>query len=175
MLAAEAHLHRSVNVYNWKQPCSVPPLCYNFSQIDAFLARADVRKALGIPSHVSWSECDTVVHLEFLDDWMRNLITQVETVVKANVTTLIYEGTNDIICNWYGALAWVNSMNYPGWSSAPNSTITTNGATSGYIKTANHLSFATILNAGHMVPMDAPAAALQMINDYFLGASKKRR
>jgi carboxypeptidase C (cathepsin A) len=168
MTAAALHLKRSVNVYNWKERCADPPLCYNFSNIDAFLARSDVRTALGIPEHVQWSECNMGVHLEFLDDWMENLISAVQNVLNAKVRTLVYEGTNDIICNWYGALNWVQSLNYPGFAAAPNTTLTTDNNTSGYVKTASDLTFAMILNAGHMVPRDQPAVALQMINDLFL-------
>lgn len=36
------------NVYDIRDACSDPPLCYNFSNIDNFLARPDVIQALGV-------------------------------------------------------------------------------------------------------------------------------
>ena len=35
--------HPKVNVYDIRIPCEKPPLCYDFSQSDVFLNRADVQ------------------------------------------------------------------------------------------------------------------------------------
>jgi len=36
------------NVYDIRKKCEHPPLCYDFSKVDKFLAREDVIKALGV-------------------------------------------------------------------------------------------------------------------------------
>lgn len=37
-----------MNPYDMREKCKVPPLCYNFSNVAAYLARADVRQTLGV-------------------------------------------------------------------------------------------------------------------------------
>jgi len=66
-------LHPKFNVYDIREPCTKPPLCYDFSQSDVFLNRADVQAALGIPDR-KWVECDKLVHTYLLGDWMTNLM-----------------------------------------------------------------------------------------------------
>jgi hypothetical protein len=36
------------NVYDIRRKCDYPPLCYDFSKVDKFLARSDVITALGV-------------------------------------------------------------------------------------------------------------------------------
>ena len=36
------------NVYDIRKKCEKPPLCYDFSLLDKLMARADVRKELGV-------------------------------------------------------------------------------------------------------------------------------
>lgn len=40
------------------------------------------------------------------------------------------------------------------------------GAKAGELRTSGPLSFLRVLDAGHMVPMDQPAAALAMVNAF---------
>jgi len=42
----------------------------------------------------------------------------------------------------------------------------TNGTVVGYNKSAGNLEFKTINKAGHMVPMDQPQSAWQMVTDF---------
>ena len=37
------------NVYDIRKKCDVPPLCYDFSEVDKYLNRPDVQKELGVP------------------------------------------------------------------------------------------------------------------------------
>ena len=81
---ARAGLDRSINPYDYTQPCLHPPLCYDTSkvykiifqpfaatvflcviQIENFLNQEDVRKALGVDR--SWSPCnpDVKQHVRF--------------------------------------------------------------------------------------------------------------
>lgn len=60
------------NVYDIREKCEHPPLCYDFSKIDKFVARKDVIELLGVQGR-SWTECRKDVHLALLTDWMLNL------------------------------------------------------------------------------------------------------
>lgn len=67
------------NVYDIRIPCENPPLCYDFSQMDTFLNRADVQQALGVDKH--WEEVDQMVHTYLLGDWMTNLVFKVGSIL----------------------------------------------------------------------------------------------
>lgn len=99
-------LHPKFNVYDIRIPCDAPPLCYDFSQSDAFLNRADVQEVLGVTGR-NWVECDTMVHTYLLGDWMTNLMPQVADMLdNSDIEVLVYSGDKDWICNWRGGEAW---------------------------------------------------------------------
>ena len=68
-------------MYDIRKECTYPPLCYDFSQVDKFLARSDIRAELGIPEHVKWEECNKLVHLLLLGDWIDSFQKDVEVVL----------------------------------------------------------------------------------------------
>ena len=57
LTTAEVKLGRSINPYDSRQPCKVPPLCYNMSGMTKFLSHSDVRADLGVGNH-SWEQCN---------------------------------------------------------------------------------------------------------------------
>lgn len=59
------------NVYDIRKKCDKPPLCYDFSNVDKFLAREDVIEALGVKGR-KWESCNMKVHTMLLGDWMTN-------------------------------------------------------------------------------------------------------
>ena len=65
-------LSPSFNVYDIRKKCDHPPLCYDFSLMDKFIAREDVREILGVGKR-SWSDCNMTVHTFMLGDWLLNL------------------------------------------------------------------------------------------------------
>ena len=90
-----------VNMYDVRVPCGNDRLCYDFSNIDEYLALDDVRAALGIPDRKKWSECNTLVDMFMVygGDWMKQFNTHVAEVLESGVRTLIYAGEYDFICN----------------------------------------------------------------------------
>ncbi|ETO19853.1 hypothetical protein RFI_17373 [Reticulomyxa filosa] len=90
-------------------------------------------------------------------------------MLMAGVTALIYHGNEDYIVNWIGGYNWVSNLQWTyqsQWNKAPNVTWTAGGVEAGSYKTYGGLTFLKVLNAGHMVPMDQPYNALQMIQQF---------
>ena len=58
----------NINVYDIRKECNFP-LCYDFSRLDRYIARKDVRAALGVGDR-EWTECDNTVHADMMGDWM---------------------------------------------------------------------------------------------------------
>jgi len=155
------------NPYNYKLACDNPPLCYDFSLADQYLAQASVQAALGVTGH-DWTECNMEVHTFLMGDWMVNLETVVPALL-ANYRVLVYSGVLDYICNWAGGEMWTTEMVWSGQQQFNNTKYVdwhVSGQTAGQARAASNLTFLKVNNAGHMVPMDQPVNALDMLKRF---------
>lgn len=100
------------NYYDIRIPCAVPPLCYDLSNVDKFLAREDVIEALGVQDR-HWVDCDPTVHEKLTKDWMADLTPEVAYLLAQNKEVLVYSGDKDFVCNWRGGEKWVNELKWP--------------------------------------------------------------
>ena len=94
----------------------------------------------------------------------RSFLSTLGSVVSSGVTTLIWAGDADWICNWFGNLDVANQINYSGKSAFAAKALapyTVNGKEGGQFKTQANLSFLRVYAAGHEVPYYQPALALQ--------------
>lgn len=144
-------------MYDIREECAAPPLCYDFSQSDVFLNDATVQETLGVTGR-KWVECDSMVHTYLLGDWMTNLMPQVASILDdSDVQVLVYSGDKDWICNWRGGEAWTldtkwaskkefNAQDFQEW--------TVDGQPAGAMRQYGDLHFLRVYEAGHMVPMD---------------------
>eukprot|EP01119_Soliformovum_irregulare_P019398 TRINITY_DN612_c0_g1_i1.p1 TRINITY_DN612_c0_g1~~TRINITY_DN612_c0_g1_i1.p1 ORF type:complete len:443 (-),score=117.82 TRINITY_DN612_c0_g1_i1:41-1369(-) len=166
------HLEYQPNPYDWKIACHDPPLCYDFSLVEQYLALPEVQKQLGVTGH-SWSTCNMAVHSMLLGDWVTNMEAHIPNILKSNTSVLVYSGELDYICNWKGGEAWTNAVNWPEqaqFNSTSYSTWSVNGKPAGSVKNAKNLTFLRVANAGHMVPLDQPANALDMLSRFLRNA-----
>jgi len=156
------------NVYDYAIPCANPPLCYDFSIMDTFLAQPAVQKALGVSPNADWSECNQIVHTLLLDDWIVNLDTVIPALLN-DYRMLVYSGELDYICNWVGGYSWCSNLVWPGQKQFNALNFTdwhVSGQVAGAAKNALNLTFLKVANAGHMVPMDQPKNALDMLRRF---------
>jgi len=156
------------NPYDYKIPCEDPPLCYDFSLADAYLAQPSVKAALGVTGH-DWTDCATAVHLLLLGDWMTNLDVHIPDLLANGYNVLVYSGMLDYICNWRGGDSWTSKLPWSGQQNFNKQNDTTwhvSGQPAGYAKAYQGFTFLKVLNAGHMVPMDQPKNALDMLKRF---------
>merc|ERR1711976_11209 len=99
------------NLYDIREKCTHPPLCYDFSPMDKFLAQDKVQKALNTTGR-SFSDCNMAVHTALLGDWMLSLQDKITYLLKNKVHLLVYSGDQDFICNWRGGEAWTNDATW---------------------------------------------------------------
>lgn len=59
------------NTYDIRRKCDVPPLCYDFSDLDTLLMDPKVIENLDVKGR-TWEQCDMKVHLALLLDWSTN-------------------------------------------------------------------------------------------------------
>jgi len=162
-----------MNPYDMRQKCEKPPLCYDFSSIDKFLNDPAIQRQLGIPSTMSWQQCNFQVNLQFMFDFMRNYHLLIPEMLEAGIRVLIYVGDQDFICNWIGNEQWVRKLEWSGKDefNAVSEGIYAmeNGQEIGNIRSHGGLTFLQVYQAGHMVPMDQPEKSLTMFNDFISG------
>eukprot|EP01040_Poterioochromonas_malhamensis_P009740 gene9740-10581_t len=174
------YYNTGLNPYDIRVPCGDNDLCYNLTNIDVFLNLESTRKALHVSDEVKkWESCNNAVNVMFAGDWMRNYHTELIEMLEDGVRVLIYAGDVDFICNWIGNKAWTQELSWSGqknfkaesdhaWVYADG----TNSKEGGQARTASaskgegSLTFLQVYEAGHMVPMDQPAAALSLLNTF---------
>jgi carboxypeptidase C (cathepsin A) len=170
---AEAQNFRTINVYNVKERCEVEPLCYDFSAVTNFLNEPHVVKALGANPNSDWEDCNQLVHLAMIGDWIGNYAVDLPPVLALGIPVLVYSGTDDFICNYIGGMRWVSQMPWSGQNgfnkAAWSSWVGPTGNEAGQAKAFGGLTFLQVFDAGHMVPMDQPVNALAMFSTFLQG------
>jgi len=156
-----------INPYDMRIPCSDGSLCYNFTNIDVYLNRADVQAQLGVSK--KWESCNMDVNRMFEGDWMKDYQTQIPDMLGAGIRVLIYAGDQDFICNWLGNKAWTLALEWSGsaaFNAATDNGWNVNSQEAGRIRSADNFTFLQVYKGGHMVPMDQPEAALAMLDGF---------
>lgn len=159
---------KGMNPYDMRLKCEQPPLCYDFSEIDAFLNNQEVQSQIGV--RTSWESCNFQVNLQFVFDFMRDYDKLIPELLEDGLRVLIYVGDQDFICNWIGNKHWVLNLDWSG-KAGFNKEIDRpykdpNGDDIGLLRKYDNLSFLQFYQAGHMVPMDQPEKSLVMFNDF---------
>ena len=150
----------------------MPPLCYDFSNVGVYLAQPEVQKALGVDaSHSKWSDCNRAVAMAFelAGDWMQAFDKLLPEQLDDGIRVLIYAGDQDYICNWLGNQAWTQALEWTHQKEFQAATADDWNSGAGTLQTSNGFSFLKVIDAGHMVPRDQPAAALTMLNQFITG------
>ncbi|KAL8166587.1 hypothetical protein V2J09_008086 [Rumex salicifolius] len=161
----------NTNYYDIRKKCE-GSLCYDFSNMEKFLDQNPVKKALGV-GDIDFVSCSPTVYQAMLVDWMRNLEAGIPALLEDGIKVLIYAGEYDLICNWLGNSRWVHAMEWSGqkdFSAAPEVSFEVDGSEAGVLKSFASLAFLKVHDAGHMVPMDQPKAALEMLKRWTQGS-----
>lgn len=136
-----------------------------------YLNRADVKAALFVAPEYVYAETNNTVELNLLSDWMKSIASLLPPLLE-QYDVLIYNGQNDIILNgpacenflqqleWTGAAAWRDADRQV-WKINP-----TDSRPAGYAKQSGSFSYVIVRDAGHLVPMDQPERAYDMITRF---------
>ena len=123
---------------------------------------------LGVGTH-SWEQCNRVVEIFLLPDWIKEFKDAVSTVLSQDRRVLVYSGKEDFICNYLGGQEWVNATKWDGmkeFNAAPYKDWHVDGKVAGELKSYDKLTFLQVEGAGHMVPKDQPESALDMLKRF---------
>ncbi|KAI4322314.1 hypothetical protein L6164_022021 [Bauhinia variegata] len=160
----------NINYYDIRKECE-GSLCYDFSSMETFLNKKEVRGALGV-GDLDFVSCSSQVYDAMVNDWMRNLEVGIPALLEDGIRVLVYAGEEDLICNWLGNSRWVHAMEWSGqieFGTSQTIPFTVDGAEAGQMRSHGPLTFIKVYEAGHMVPMDQPKAALEMLRRWMQG------
>ncbi|ESW04316.1 hypothetical protein PHAVU_011G085000 [Phaseolus vulgaris] len=160
-----------INYYDIRKKC-VGALCYDFSNVEKLLNQENVKSALGVGKGLKFVSCSTAVYDVLRQDAIKNLAVGIPGLLEDGIKVLVYAGEKDLICNWIGNLMWVHAMNWPGqkaFAASPTVKFVVDGAEAGSLNSFGPLSFLKVHDAGHLVPMDQPKVALQMLKSWMGG------
>jgi len=174
------YYNTGLNPYDIRKPCGDTDLCYDFDNIGVFLNKPETRAALHVSDKVDeWVDCNTAVNAGFISDWMRDYQQVLIPMLESNINVLIYAGDVDFICNWIGNKAWTQELTWSGkaafnaaadevWNYSEAGKVVPGGAvrSAKAKKGTGSLTFLQVFEAGHMVPMDKPEAALALLNTF---------
>jgi cathepsin A (carboxypeptidase C) len=162
------------NVYDVRGKCEDSSnLCYSaLGWISEYLNQKDVIDAVGAEVS-SYDSCNFDINRNFLfqGDWMQPFHRLVPSILE-QIPVLIYAGDADYICNWLGNRAWTEALEWKGKSSfnaAETQDLKLGEEKTGTFKTSGNFTFMRVFGAGHMVPMDQPAASLDFFNRWIGG------
>ncbi|KAI3520161.1 hypothetical protein L1887_09406 [Cichorium endivia] len=161
----------NINHYDIRKECE-GSLCYDFSNMESFLAKKSVKEALGV-GDIDFVSCSPVVYQAMLVDWMRNLEAGIPHLLEDGIKLMVYAGEYDLICNWLGNSRWVHAMEWSGqkqFGASSELPFEVDDSEAGLFKTHGPLTFLKVHDAGHMVPMDQPKAALSMLKRWMRGS-----
>merc|ERR1712232_630564 len=158
--------------------CAKPPLCYDMENDIKFLNDKEVQKQLGVD--MKFESCNLIVNKAFTLDFMKNFHMLIPPMLAAGIDVLIYAGDQDFICNWLGnqkwvqALEWEHKAEYNAAAKKPylvsgKEVGAKAGKEVGELQSFENLHFLRVYQAGHMVPLDQPEAALGMLTDLLDG------
>uniref|UniRef100_A0A914QKZ1 Serine carboxypeptidase n=1 Tax=Panagrolaimus davidi TaxID=227884 RepID=A0A914QKZ1_9BILA len=184
----DASVTNYVDAYRYNNdnynPISTDPLggfpCFGTDAAADYLNQPEVRKALHVPDFLSkttWGFCNVL-----FDDVNYNYVRQYndtgiffDRILQSQhpMKILIYNGDTDYACNFMGDQWFVEGIASK-WGLAttiPYNAWLFRNQIAGYAKqfASEHvkINLVTVKGAGHMVPMDRPGPAMQLMSNFF--------
>lgn len=142
---------------------------YDFSPIGNYLDRPDVRAALHVALDApAWTDTSKRVGY-LLEKGEQNSAADIYPDLFERIPVLIYNGIYDMDCNFIGTDRWLETLH---WSfrgeflNTPRTPWLLDGQPAGHVRSARTLTQILINDAGHLVPMDQPRAALALLQQF---------
>lgn len=139
------------DAYDIREPSDDP---YPPETYVTYLQRPDIQKAIG--AQVTYSECPDAPYYKIANtgDDARSFLDTLSKVVQSGISTLIWAGDADWICNYLGVERSVNKVVYAGaaeFQTAALEEYMLNGTSYGLFKTVDNLNYLKVHAAGHEV------------------------
>ncbi|KEH38909.1 serine carboxypeptidase-like 51 [Medicago truncatula] len=136
--------------------------------LDTLLNGVTKKKLKIIPNNITWYAESVYVIANFLGEFMKPRIAEVDELLALGVNVTVYNGQLDLICATKGTESWLKKLKWLGLQNFLSKDRTpiycgSERKTKGFFKSYENLNFYWILGAGHFVPIDQPCIALNMV------------
>ncbi|EEQ99639.1 Carboxypeptidase Y precursor, putative [Perkinsus marinus ATCC 50983] len=157
------------SIYDLRHECGPYPDCLDDGPVRKYFNDPAVQEVVG--AHMEWRSSNESVTAAF---HIRELFTssaeqQLSSLLVKGISVLLYAGDQDFLCNWLSVLDTAQALEWPGkaaFTKAVESSLRVKVYSFGTSATTRPLPVAVVINASHMVPQDAPEAALSLVNDF---------
>ena len=115
------------------------------------------------------------IYNKLYDNFMKNEVSRVEFLLNKNVPVLVYNGQDDLIVQSADTMKWVDRLRYSKIDDFKKSLFSAwkiKGKVVGSMKSSGLLELRIVNNAGHLVPMDCPETALDLVTSFVEKYSK---
>lgn len=164
---------KNLNYYDIRRTDCVVSGCYDFSRLTRFMNLDSVKLSIGVSDGASWRRSDRNVSSSLYWDVGRDMVSVVADILNDGINVFVYAGNKDLICNYLGNKRWIDNMQWDGakdWALAEEKEWKLiDGTLAGTVRQSGLLTFMVIYDAGHLVPMDQPKVALDMLTTYTRG------
>ncbi|TKR94728.1 hypothetical protein L596_008982 [Steinernema carpocapsae] len=185
VIAAKARYHNTADLINYNSTdfeFGYP--CWQDYAVNTYFDRPDVQKAFHIDAAnlTYFSMCNDPIYNQYKVDvittkpYFKYMINNAKNASLPNFRILVYNGDVDTVCNFLGDAQFIDEVvtdkSNPGFTKSQRHPWMFRSKTGGFVqRTKGPLSIdvLTIKGAGHMVPMDRPGPAMQMINAFIAG------
>lgn len=138
--------------------------------VETYLNRPDVRSAIHAETTPhKYVECADPPFNALSHQDGKGVVAELTAILNSGLRVFIYIGQYDIICQHLGVEKMLSSLSWQGsdgWLKAQPGIWMYEKSPAGYYKKYNNLESLLVLNSGHMVPMDLPAIAFDMISRF---------
>ncbi|XP_077498937.1 lysosomal protective protein-like [Amblyomma americanum] len=161
---ASLQLLRKLLRIPFKEPGPATPQCVDQDRLQLYFNRNDVTSALHVEQcPVTWTPCNSDMTYNQQYPTMREVVQ--ELAETGGLKALIYNGDVDMACNFLGDEWFVRSLGYEPTSEYRMWRV--GSVIAGFVQEyEKNITFVTVKGSGHMVPLDKPQEALEMISKF---------
>ena len=144
---------------------------YVFKSLGQYLNREDVRSAINAVSVATkkWDDTNNWVADQFAAGEQNTKSGLFPTLIES-MPVLIYSGDQDMCCNNFATLSWLQTIDWSGkqdfLATGQKDFFDENDQAYQTVRASGNLTLFTFPTAGHLVPMDQPKLAFDMMQNF---------
>lgn len=130
------------------------------------------QSVLNVGPNYDYFECKSQISDNFFDDNMQS-VAYVYPYIFSKIPVIFYNGQDDDNCDYEGVQNYLNNLNWTDVKTFRRSQrkiwALSDGTPAGLFKTATNMTFVLVFKAGHLVPVNQPEGAYELVYNFING------